>query len=945
MNGPVCAMIAYEVNVLEELRRAGITWTYGAVNAEVNIICPFHEETVPSLGINTEKKVFKCRGCQAKGDFATFISRLTGVERHVVVIDWAKRYGLKEDKTVEPSLVEKYHEQIWKAGPILLELRKRGVSDEAIRLHRLGESKGRVTIPIKNRLGQFVNIQKYQPGATAGSKFTNLRGRGKMRLYPIEQLDFPSIVITGGPIKAIVGAEVLNAHNIGCISATGGEGNWDDSFNSELQGKHVWVCLDIDAAGRNAANMLCARIYASVASDFRIDLPLDPDTWPRGGLDDFVASGGDLLQALDNAVRYEPRKRTDDADSPAEDVLLAAAAHPANVGKRLKVRALASCVDEQIFLVPKSVKVLCGRDQPACGVCPVVSLGLEPIMNIGAESEALLEMTNASRKVQREAVRQALAIPVCKTVVFETEENHAITEAVIVEDVNVSNTVTEKTELHIACVDSKIELGESYNMEGRVVPHPRTQAATFVVSKSESAASDLSSFKVDDDVRDQLRTFQPKGWTLLDIEDQLDRLYADFERFTRIYERRDMHLLVDLAYHSPLWIRARGRNIKGWVEVLIVGDSAQGKTETAENIAKHYGLGEKMDCKNASVAGIIGGMQKVGDRWFATWGVLPTQDRRLVIFEESKGMRKEVFAKLTEVRSSGRADIPKIKRSKAWARVRLVMLSNPRTDGHVVSSYSYGIDVIRELIGGLEDIRRFDACMVVGQDEVSKDIISSDPVIEGEQIFTSDVCRKLVLWAWTRTSEDVVLDDVWESVLETAGRLNDEFTDSVPIVDKGSMKSKIARLASALACRTFSTDDGERVIVRKCHVQFIEKYLRRIYKAQPFGYDRFTQAVRAADELRDPQRLVREIANLKHKDDFIDSILNASMIDEQDFCDWNAWGRDEARTLMSLLVRHNALKREGRNTYRKTPRFIELLKGMVVKEHSARPQHVELEEW
>lgn len=39
-------------------------------------ICPFHEDTNPSLSLSDDKNVFYCFGCNAKGDIIEFVRRL-----------------------------------------------------------------------------------------------------------------------------------------------------------------------------------------------------------------------------------------------------------------------------------------------------------------------------------------------------------------------------------------------------------------------------------------------------------------------------------------------------------------------------------------------------------------------------------------------------------------------------------------------------------------------------------------------------------------------------------------------------------------------------------------------------------------------------------------------------------------------------------------------------
>ena len=389
-----------------------------------------------------------------------------------------------------------------------------------------------------------------------------------------------------------------------------------------------------------------------------------------------------------------------------------------------------------------------------------------------------------------------------------------------------------------------------------------------------------------------------------------------------------------------------GKLTKGWVESLITGDSSQGKSETIIRLMKHYGVGERIECKNATVAGLLGGLQQVssGNRWFVTWGVIPTHDKRLVILEEIKGTSTDVIGKLTDMRSSGVAEIPKIEKRRTHARTRLIMVSNPRSD-MPLSAYNFGIEAVRELIGGLEDIRRFDVVLLTSAEQIPVDTLNKlqryRPKVKHPH--TDKLCHSLILWAWTRDSEQVLFTpEATDLILSEATRLCSIFTEIIPIVDRGSMRFKISRLAIALACRTFSEQDLHAVIVRECHVKYVTKFLEETYSKNIFGYKDFSDAIGASNVLIDPEMLTKRILQTPFPHDFVQQLLYTNAIEFRDICDWCGWEKGATTQMLSLLVRKNALQRDGRG-YRKTAKFIvflkELLKSKEMKA-SERPDYV-----
>ena len=49
--------------------------------AQRTALCPFHNDTKPSLKINLEKKIFHCFGCEAKGNILDFVGRMEHEDR------------------------------------------------------------------------------------------------------------------------------------------------------------------------------------------------------------------------------------------------------------------------------------------------------------------------------------------------------------------------------------------------------------------------------------------------------------------------------------------------------------------------------------------------------------------------------------------------------------------------------------------------------------------------------------------------------------------------------------------------------------------------------------------------------------------------------------------------------------------------------------------------
>ena len=121
-------------------------------------LCPFHREKSPSFNVNPHRQIFHCFGCHKGGDVFTFVrdyenlSFLDAVkrlaERANIPLEFENTPGHQQTRALKDTLLQ-MHEQIclrWQtalatdpAGQVARDyLARRGVSDEAVKLFRLG---------------------------------------------------------------------------------------------------------------------------------------------------------------------------------------------------------------------------------------------------------------------------------------------------------------------------------------------------------------------------------------------------------------------------------------------------------------------------------------------------------------------------------------------------------------------------------------------------------------------------------------------------------------------------------------------------------------------------------------------------------------------------------------------------------------------------------------
>lgn len=418
--------------------------------------------------------------------------------------------------------------------------------------------------------------------------------------------------------------------------------------------------------------------------------------------------------------------------------------------------------------------------------------------------------------------------------------------------------------------------------------------------------------------------------TTTDIHTKLTEIYDDLAtNVTHIFGRQDLHLAIDLVYHSPIRFKFDGRTIKkAYPEVLIIGDTRTGKTQCAEALLQHYGCGATAQADAMSYAGLIGGCQKMFDKqWDITWGKLPQNNRRLVIIDEASGMDEELMGALTSIRSSGIATIEKISSQRTEAKTRILWLSNPRGK-LTVGQFASGVAVIQSLCSQPEDIARWDMALIVCKDDVDLSALRALKHKDVPQKYTTELCHNLVLWAWTREENEVeITPEAEEACYVTGKKLSEKYSSEFTLVIGAEQPLKMARLATSLAARLFNTPDGHKLTVEAAHVEYIYEYLQRVYDSKAFGYDTWSMNRMSSAEIADPD----EIQN------FLDRIgraccihfLDIDKVRCNDLVEFIGIGDDEARAILARLIANNCLKRLYNDYYSKSKAFNAALRRYI----------------
>ena len=71
-------------------------------------VCPFHDDTNPSMSVSQDKQIYKCFSCGASGNVITFVMDYEKVDFKEALSILAKRAGIEFAKSTVQSKEQKY---------------------------------------------------------------------------------------------------------------------------------------------------------------------------------------------------------------------------------------------------------------------------------------------------------------------------------------------------------------------------------------------------------------------------------------------------------------------------------------------------------------------------------------------------------------------------------------------------------------------------------------------------------------------------------------------------------------------------------------------------------------------------------------------------------------------------------------------------------------------
>ena len=525
-------------------------------------------------------------------------------------------------------------------------------------------------------------------------------------------------------------------------------------------------------------------------------------------------------------------------------------------GKRWSCKAEVVGRRDESYTIPESITAWCDHPKATdkCPGCPLY--GEERVTKrLTARTKNILSFIEPSSVPLMGKVGNALALPKrnsCSEWKFSAKERDV---EVIYLAPRIANESTEVKEAEVEDGEGEytrslayyfgygLKPNQSYKLSGYTHTNVRTNQDKLVIDKAEPLSDTLTEFIFTAEMQRQSEIFRPGSDE--SIEEKHNDIIAAINRnHIRLWNRDDLIRAIDLCYHSVNKFWFQEELVPGWLDILIIGDTRQGKSKTSKGLMGHYDLGIRVGGESATRTGLLWTIPtKENEPFYIVWGVMPRYHRRLVIVDEIKTLiETKGFAELTDARSDGQISVTKAVFGKAACETRVVWMTNT-TGRRRMGNYQYPVTAIPDLIPDYEDISRFTFAVGVASGEVpdheiNRPISDIDAV---EDKYSTEVCHNHILWAWKLKPEDIIIkENVQKYILLLANNMCRKYTQQIPLVEPGDFKLKLARTACAVAARMYQRQGNKLVVTEHC-AEYAYNFIDRLYSGSPLRYDEYSR--------------------------------------------------------------------------------------------------------
>lgn len=825
------------------------------VMGENTVLCPFHPEKTPSMQINTMQKIYHCFGCGAHGSENDFTQQYFGINRSQVST-------FKEVLFKSEDLADYIHfareSEDYRANYTYLELKALGVSEDLLDKLYVGcevitqvddetgtvgivtnTTSSRLVFPviIKNRVIDMrsYTMEKIVPKSTSKSGVPS----GLILPYHLWHNDLSPTIICEGEKDMVMARN--NGYN---AISLGGCNNIPTVMLDSFKDRAVYIVYDNDNAGRSGAKKLASALFSVTKKIYICDIGKYVKENKEDITDFFIKykyTTEQFDEMLADSILFDANCQEEFIKASYPEVSLNEAS-TTYLGKIVRSNVQVMATYEDQYSVPgyasftkEQVGGKAEHNRAHKGDVEYWTL-----QKSNFEDVLILTDNNLKKGQINENLKQLVGWGDEDFIKVHTSNPKTIFKACVA-DCTESIMAKDIKRTEFTCyTDEKLEAGKNYQIIYKVVPHPyKGQQQVLIVLEVKESGDVVTSFEITAEAIKDLSVFQE--YTFKQLAEK-QKAYVNFNVDTRLLE------FIDLWYHTPKEFNfGRMKGIKGYLDGLIVTESRVGKSSTSQALSKVYGLGSiaSLAGSAATPAGLIGGSVKAGTSSQIRPGLIPRQHNKAIIFEELAKAKYSLIPELTDIRSSG---MVRINRSTGDltlpASVRMLFLTNPKADEEgllrPIISYPNGIEIIKPLIGSVEDIARFDFMYILS--ESPTDI---NPMWMPPEGFTERQLQTRIRWIWSRKCDQVVLStELQQYIVDKSKYLNDKYLCSVKIFSTETWK-KVSRMAIAIAGYMVSTDlEFNNIIVQKKHVDIACTLLESIYNNPTFKLKEFVDEER-----------------------------------------------------------------------------------------------------
>jgi hypothetical protein len=812
---------------------------------ETAVCCPFPHRTPgtnfeyyeqhPSAHVNIDSGVFHCKVCGQGHSEQSFIMAKLGCS-FGDAMRFARIFQSTED-------IFTWDEELTLTDEMRQQLNALGISNATIEELHIKTGPNGIAFPVF-MYNTLVDIRTYTP---------DQKPKMRSRLGAIAGLILPFDIWRESPkqrVTLICAGEkdmaVARSHGFNAITLTGGEGALPVNTH-EFAGRKVVIVYDNDAAGKAGAIKLATflkPIALSVKNCTGFHEICHED---REDITDFFVKYNkqreDLIQYIADTPEFEIPPELAAANYPVMDLLTAS--KPQYIGRMVKSNIQVVATSEASFTIPSNLigEKMRASDTPDDQMRPGEIK--EWILSENTVQDILHMMDNNFKESDIEKhYRDILKIMQKERYVkIRKPAKETIFKCYVTDMFETTNMDVTPMEFTAYTVGMKLESGKKYLATYKLVPHPyKGQQLVMLITDAHQASDSVSNFIITDAVKDNLRVIQNLEGT---VAEKIENITERFKSILGYNGNNTLIQCIDFSFHTVLQFHfGQFRNMRGYLDTIIIGESRVGKSSTAEAMRKTYGLGTfaSLAGNAATIPGLIGGSNKVNGSYQTRAGIIPQNHKGLIIFEELGKSNSSIIAELTDIRSSNEVRITRVSGTLTLpAAVRMVALTNVKaSDGVIkpIASYPHGISILSELVGTAEDIARYDIILILS-DRGNTHI---DPFWTAPEHFDEGVYKSRIRWIWSRNPNNIIIrEPVGRYIVEQANAMNQLYDSHIKIFGTEAWK-KIARLAVTVAGYVVSTDDSfENIIVEPEHVDYAVAFLRKIYDNPTFRLKEYVE--------------------------------------------------------------------------------------------------------